>query len=236
MNLILLFEEDFISPHRVHLTGRRFLHIKDILKVHAGRELVVGKVNGLIGQGKVLNLSKDSLRMEVKLKQKAPPPLNLTLIMALPRPNVLKRTLLCAASLGIKKIYILNFFRVDKSLWNSNALEEGVIEEQLVLGLEQAKDTLMPQVFLQKWFKPFVQDKLPSMIKGTVALAAHPGVREPCPYALKKKVTLVIGPEGGMIDYEIQQLIKGGFQIVDLGPRILRFESVLPYMIGRIRP
>ena len=236
MNLILLFEEDFISPHRVHLTGRRFEHIKSILQVQAGRELAVGKINGLIGQGKVLNLSKDSLRMEVCFKQKPPKPLDVTLIMALPRPNVLKRTLVCAASLGIKKIYILNFFRVDKSLWNSSALRKETIREQLILGLEQAKDTLMPRVFLQKRFKPFVQDKLPSLIKGMVALAAHPDAAEPCPRALKKKVALVIGPEGGMVDYEIEQLIQAGFQTIDLGPRILRFESVLPYIIGRIQP
>jgi RsmE family RNA methyltransferase len=37
-----------------------------------------------------------------------------------------------------------------------------------------------------------------------------------------KHILLVIGPEGGIIDYEIELLKKAGCQIMDLGPRILR--------------
>ena len=103
----------------------------------------------------------------------------LTLILALPRPPMLKRILFSAAMLGIKKIIILNFNRVEKSLWNSSSLKPPAITEQLTLGLEQAKDTIMPEVILKKAFKPFVQDELPVLIKGKSALVAHPGGKIP---------------------------------------------------------
>src|SRR5208283_3296222 len=116
----------------------------------------------------------DCVELEVKLDCKPPKELPLTLILALPRPPMLKRILFSAAMLGVKKIIILNFNRVEKSLWNSSALTGQAITEQLVLGLEQAKDTVMPEVILKKGFKPFVEDELRGLIKGTRVLVTHP--------------------------------------------------------------
>ncbi len=248
MNLILLYDSDFITPDRVRLTDRRFLHIQDILKAEQFQQLTVGKINGLMGQGTVKSKTNDTIELEVKLDDKPPEALALTLILALPRPPMLKRILFSAAMLGVKKIIILNFNRVEKSLWNSSSLKPAAITEQLVLGLEQAKDTLMPEVILKKGFKPFVQDELPALIKGTIALVAHPGGKgfvipaKAGPHAghsqelgiQGKHIVLIIGPEGGIIDYEIGLLKAAGCQTIDLGPRILRTELVLPYIVGKI--
>jgi 16S rRNA (uracil1498-N3)-methyltransferase len=251
MNLILLSDPDFIVPNRVRLSGRRFLHIKDILKAELGQSLTVGKINGLMGQGTVKSKTNDTIELEVKLDCKPPEALALTLILALPRPPMLKRILFSSAQLGVKKIVILNFKRVEKSLWNSSSLKPQAIQEQLVLGLEQAKDTLMPEVILKKGFKSFVEDELPNLIKGRTALVAHPEGRTalvPHPDRIpspswgglgrgdfpNKPITLIIGPEGGIIDYEIELLKAAGCQPIDLGPRILRTETVLPYVVGKL--
>jgi len=247
MNLILLSDPDFITPNRVRLTDRRFNHIQDILKAEQSQSLSVGKINGLIGRGVVVSKTKGSIELEVKLDTKAPQALPLTLILALPRPPMLKRILFSAAMLGVKKIIILNFSRVEKSLWNSSSLKPQAIEEQLILGLEQAKDTVMPEVMLKKSFKPFVQDELPALIKGPQtghsqllrkqALVAHPN-KTHIPSPLRGgpgrgEMILFIGPEGGIIDYEIDLLKSAGCQTIDLGPRILRTDNVLPYLIGK---
>ena len=169
MNLILLFDSDLLLPNRVRLSGRRLLHIQDIFKAQSGQNLTVGKINGLMGQGTLVSSESDAVELEVNLNQKPPQALPLTLILALPRPPMLKRILFSAAMIGVKKIIILNFSRVEKSLWNSSALKVQAITEQLILGLEQSKDTVMPQVILKKGFKPFVQDELPTLIKGSLA-------------------------------------------------------------------
>jgi len=237
MNLILLSDSDFITSHRVRLIGRRLLHIQDILKAELGQNLIVGKINGLMGQGTVESKSNDAIELEVKLDSKPPEALALTLILALPRPPMLRRILFTAAMLGVKKIIILNFSRVEKSLWNSSSLRPEAMTEQLVLGLEQAKDTGMPEVILKKAFKPFVQDELPNLIKGKTALVAHPGSSNVILGLKGKKsqpVTIVIGPEGGIIDFEIELLKAAGCQTLDLGPRILRTESVLPFIVGKL--
>jgi RsmE family RNA methyltransferase len=238
MNLILLVDPDFITPTRVRLTGRRFVHIQDILKAKAGQSLTVGRVNGLMGQGTLVHKGSDAVELNVTLDQKPPQALALTLVLALPRPPMLKRILFSAAMLGVKKIIILNFNRVEKSLWNSSSLKPPTITEQLVLGLEQAKDTIMPEVIIKKGFKPFVEDELPALIKGTQALVAHPQKenrgQRPILNRGQRPILLVIGPEGGIIDYEIDQLKAAGCQLIDLGPRILRTDTVLPFVVGKL--
>jgi RsmE family RNA methyltransferase len=235
MNLILLSDPDFIAPHRVRLTDRRHKHIQEILKAKPGQILTVGRINGLMGQGKVVSTINYGVELEISLNQNPPDALPLTLILALPRPPMLKRILFSAAMLGCKKIIILNFNRVEKSLWNSSSLKPDAITEQLILGLEQAKDTLMPEVILKNKFKPFVEDELPALIKGKLALVAHPGSTHVIPENRgQSPIFLIIGPEGGILDYEIQLLKSAGCQTLDLGPRILRTETVLPYIIGRL--
>ncbi len=231
MNLILLFDEDFISLDRVKLSDYRKDHISSILKAKVNDALTVGKCDGLMGVGIVKSIADDVI-LDVTLTQKPPQALPLTLILALPRPHVLKRTLLAAASFGIKKIIILNFNRVEKSLWNSSSLKPESIKQQLVLGLEQAKDTLMPEVIIKRSFKAFVEIDLPILIKRSTAFVAHPQPGAAMSRSLQGHITLIIGPEGGIIDHELQALTALGIQQIYLGPRILRVETVLPYLLG----
>jgi 16S rRNA (uracil1498-N3)-methyltransferase len=234
MNLILLFQDDFIDNMIVRLQGRRLKHVLEVHRASVGDELCVGVLNGRIGSGKVTLLNQTVLEMEVRLERLPPLAPPLTLILALPRPKVLRRVLRSVSSLGVKKIILLNCFRVEKSFWQSPFLSETSVKEQLVLGLEQARDTVLPEVFLRPLFKPFVEDELLEMIKGTLPLAAHPHATEPCPRDVKRAITLAIGPEGGFIPYEIEKLFANGFNLVQAGERILSVETAVPALIARL--
>ncbi len=234
MNLILLFDADFTAPCHVRLTGRRFEHIRTVLKSKAGDELCIGLLNGQIGQGRIVKMDGEAVEISAAFTQAPPLALPLTLIIPMIRPPMFKRLLFHATTLGIKKIIILNFSRVEKSLWQSSALRPQAIQESLVLGLEQAKDTVLPQVIIKDRFKPFVEDELPALAEGTLKLTAHPGGDTlVCPL-LPEPVTLVIGPEGGFVPYEIKKLAELDFKIIDLGPRILRVDTAISYIIGRV--
>jgi RsmE family RNA methyltransferase len=162
--------------------------------------------------------------MEVVLDQDPPPKLPLTLILALPRPKVLNRAVAAATSLGLARIVLLNAWKVEKSYWKSPRLNDENLLQQRILGLEQAKDTVLPELKLARFFRPFVEDELPDLMKDTLALVAHPGSLEPCPR----------GPEGGWLDAEVASFTRIGFQSVDLGPRILRVETALASLVGRL--
>jgi RsmE family RNA methyltransferase len=236
VNLILLFDDDFISPSRARLTGRRLRHVTGVHRAAVGEELVAGLADGRIGRGTITRIDGDALEMEVAFDRDPPARLPLTLILALPRPKVLNRVIAGAASLGIKRIILINAWRVEKSYWSSPRLSADNLRAQSILGLEQSRDTVLPTIDTRRLFRPFVEDELPSLARGTRALVAHPNAREACPRDVREPVTLVIGPEGGFIDAEIASLERAGFTPVSLGERILRVETAVPFLAARISP
>ena len=108
------------------------------------------------------------------------------------------------------------------------------LREQLLLGLEQAKDTVLPELRLARLFRPFVEDELPALLAGGTGLLAHPGTGKASPKPLVAPLTLAIGPEGGWIDAEVASLLKAGLKPLDLGPRILRTETALAALVGKL--
>ncbi|HXA16874.1 MAG TPA: 16S rRNA (uracil(1498)-N(3))-methyltransferase [Thermoanaerobaculia bacterium] len=234
MNLILLFDDDFFGGSRVRLTGRRLQHVTDVHRAAVGEELAAGAADGRIGRGTITRLDDEALEMDVVLDRNPPTPLPLILILALPRPKVLNRVIAGATSLGIKRIVLLNAWRVEKSYWSSPRLSPDNLRAQSILGLEQARDTVLPSIETRRLFRPFVEDELPSIAHGTRALVAHPRASEVCPRDVRESVTLVIGPEGGFIDAEIASLERAGFTAVSIGERVLRVETAVPYLAARL--
>jgi 16S rRNA (uracil1498-N3)-methyltransferase len=235
LNLILLFQDDFKDCNiRVRLQGRRLNHILEVHRAMVGDELSVGLLNDRIGTGKVVALSQSALELDVKLNRLPPSKLPLTVILALPRPKFLKRVLRSLSSMGVQRIILINSFRVEKSYWQSPLLSQEHLLQQLVLGLEQAGDTILPEILLKPLFKPFVEDELPDIASGTVSLVAHPDADKSCPCGINQPTTLVIGPEGGFIPYEIEKLAACGFQTVRVSDRILSVETAVPALIARL--
>jgi 16S rRNA (uracil1498-N3)-methyltransferase len=139
-----------------------------------------------------------------------------------------------ATSLGVVRLVLLNAWRVEKAYWKSPRLGEENLRQQRILGLEQARDTVLPELIQARLFRPFVENELPALAAGTRCLLAHPGALAPCPRGVAEPVTLAIGPEGGWIEPELESLHRAGFTSVDLGPRILRTETALAALVGRL--
>lgn len=234
MNLLLLTDADFIEPDRVRITDRRLQHLNAVNKASVGQTLRAGRLGGLQGQASILSISHAAAELQIDLQDQPPTKLPVTLLLALPRPKMLRRTLQTIASMGVSKLVLINSYRVEKSFWQTPFLQPEAIAEQLILGLEQARDTVLPEVLLAKLFKPFVEDQLPAMAANTRGLIAHPGDYPECPRALTEPVTLAIGPEGGWIPYEVELLSKAGLQPVQLGERILRVETAVPALLARL--
>lgn len=235
MNLVLLFDEDLVHVNRAIIKDdRRLTHIRKVLRAQVGERLKVGLFNQGIGYGTLTHVSADAIHMDVTLEQPSPPPLPLTLILALPRPKMLRRILQTIATCGVRELILINSYRVEKSYWQTPRLTEAEIHRQLILGLEQGGATQLPEVTLRKRFKPFVEDELSGLINGRQALLAHPNSGPACPKSTTGEVVLAVGPEGGFIPYEVEKLLECGFQPVELGARILRVETAIPFLLGRL--
>ncbi|MCP4181343.1 MAG: 16S rRNA (uracil(1498)-N(3))-methyltransferase [bacterium] len=234
MNLVLIYKEDFIDNNNVVLTGRRYEHILQVHRANLGKKLTVGILNGNIGTGKVVEVTCNSIKLNVNLDAPPPPPIPLTLIISLPRPKTLKKVLHISTCLGVKKIYLIESWKVEKSYWQSPVLEKKSIHEHLTLGLEQAKDTILPEVVFKRRFKPFIEDEIPEIIKNTLPIVAHPDSNSESTAGSRTPITLAIGPEGGFTDYEINMFKTYNFKTFSLGSRILRVEFAIPFAVSRL--
>lgn len=234
MNLILLFHDDLLTHERARITGRRLRHVLEVHRARVGDELAVGLLGGRIGTGRVTRLDERALEMDISLDRDPPAGLPITVILALPRPKVLRRVLFSMTVMGIKRVILVNAARVEKSYWQSPFLQEDSIHRHLVLGLEQARDTMPPGVLFRPLFKPFVEDELSDIARGTLALAAHPSGLESCPRGVAGPVTLAIGPEGGFVPFEIEKFRFLGFSIVHAGVRVLNVETAVSALIARL--
>jgi RsmE family RNA methyltransferase len=234
VNLLLLEEADFISADRVVLRDRRLKHMQEVHRSEVGDSLRVGRVGGLLGSAELLRLEPREAELSVAFDRAPPAKLPLTLVLALPRPKMLRRVFQTVATMGVPKVILVNSYRVEKSFWQTPFLEPSAIREQLILGLEQARDSVLPEIVIEKRFKPFVEDRLPAITDGTLGLVGHPGDFPACPRAVEQPVTLAIGPEGGWIPYEVELLRASGLNPVQLGERILRVETAVTALLARL--
>ena len=233
MNIVILEDADFIGERRVFLAGRRFDHIVKVLKSKLGDRLRVGRLNGDLGSGVIVELSSLRVELEVDLDHSPPPPLSVYLLLALPRPKVLKRVLAAAVTMGVKEIFLFNSWRVEKSYWQSPWLKVERLREISLLALEQAGDTRLPRISLKSRFRPFVEDEVPLLAQGRDAWLLHPQIESGLSgYTGRTPALVAVGPEGGFIPFEVEMLTAAGLKLVSIGPRTLRVEQVVPAFLG----
>jgi len=235
MNILLYKVNELSSMGQIQITDpHRQTHLVNVIKPNIGDSLRVGQINGAIGLGKVIAHSELETRLEITLSQNSPAPLGLKLLLALPRPKMMRRILQTCATLGVSEITLLNSAKVEKSYWQTPLLQPLSIYNHLRLGLEQAGTTQLPLLHKAELFKPFVEDKLSHWAGNSRRLVAHPRNANACPDATQQATTLAIGPEGGFTDYEVGKLEEQGFIPFSLGPRIMRVETAIPVAISRL--
>jgi len=234
MNIILLFDKDFVSQSTVRLEDRRHHHILSILKATKGSILKVGMLNGERGVAEAISITQKDIMLDVTLNQPPPPPLPLNLILAFPRPKILRRVIQCCSSMGVKNIALIRTWKVEKSYLQSPYAQKDNLFEDMILGLEQAGDTILPEIKIFPLFKPFIEDCLDAFSTDSQRIVAHPHAALECPVGVNKPLTLAIGPEAGFIPYEIAQFEKKNFSVVSIGERILRVDQAVPALIGRL--
>ena len=231
MNLLLLREDDLAADGTARLRGRRLQHALEVLRARAGDTLRAGMLHGRTGTARVLSATHHELVLQPELTDEPPPRPGIDLLLAIPRPKALRKVLPAIAALGVDTLVLVNAARVEKSYFQSAVLQE--IDALLAEGLEQARDTRPPRVLVRERFRPFVEDELDSLLRKDQRLVAHPLAQ--ARLASRAPAALAIGPEGGWVPFELDLLEQQGFKGVSLGPRVLRVEVAVPYLLGALQ-
>ena len=237
MNHLVLEPAEVLEDGTARLSGRRVVHAREVLHVRPGATVKVGMLGGQRGRGEVISATEDELVLRVVLDEEPPPRANVDLLLAMPRPKQLKRVLAAAASMGINRIVLLNAAKVEKSYFNSKVLDAGFLDHLIRLGLEQARDTVPPELLVRERFRPFVEDELDAFCGEGRRLLAHGEAAQQVPRrAAGERVVIAVGPEGGWTPFELDLLQVRRFAPVTLGPRPLRVEVAVPALVGALGP
>lgn len=237
MNLVLLDPAEPNGAGEVTLSDHRAQHLLRILKVKPGSSIRVGLIDGAQGRAEVLAVEARQVQLRCSFDQPTPAPGRDTLLLAFARPKVLLRCLEHATALGFGRIILFRSRRVEKSHLSSHAIEPATIQAHLLRGLEQARRTHRPEVVLVERFRLLIEQRLEELVPQPNRFVADADAPEEA--ALQavpaQPLSLVIGPEGGLIDYEVTELQSCGFRAVRAGRAPLRVETALAYLTGQLR-
>lgn len=239
MNLILLFPQEIGSDGCVMLCDERARHIRKVLNADEGKRLRVGLLDGPLGSATVTRLGNEGVELHCCFEDVVPSRPPVDLILAMPRPKVMKRLWAQLAALGVGRIVLLNASKVERYYWDSHVIEEQFRTRLLIEGLQQARCTRLPEVLIRPRFKPFVEDELADLLGGSPCLLADPGaecsLRERAEGLRgKERVVLVVGPEGGWTPYEVQMLDSHGCMPFFMGERILRSDTACIALVSSL--
>ena len=240
MNILIFAENELVSPNKLSITGEKARHLRRERAVARGDRIKVGQLEGQLGSGVVLEAEKDSLLVEFELATESAPLLPIALVLAMPRPRMLRRILQFCAALGLAKIVLLMSSRCEKSFFHSSLLEEKNLEAELIKGLEQSIATRLPQVCVCRSFRKFTERDLlsPLLAEREIRLLAHPSaakdLTQVSPRCSDRAFCLAIGPEAGWSEEEVSIFEQREFKSFSLGPRQLRVESAVSYLLGQI--
>jgi RsmE family RNA methyltransferase len=238
VNLLLLQPEEVDEAGRARLEDpRRVDHLRRVLGVAIDDVLRAGIVDGPVGRARVAALDPAGVTLIFEPGSPSPvrPPVDL--VLALPRPKVLRRVLRAAAELGVGRLDLVNAWRVDKSYWGSPRLRPEAMRAALCEGCEQAGQTWLPRVAQHRLLVPFVDQVLPRRSAGLRVLA-HPAAErglETLPGVGERRVLVALGPEGGWTDTEVDSFVARDFVPVTFGKAILRTEVAVALVLGQLQ-
>ena len=238
MNLILLEPDEIRADGTALLTGKRARHVREVLQAAEGEQIRVGVVEGPTGTATVVENGKE-IRLKCTLSDGIPPTPRVDLLLAMPRPKVMNRLWPVLAALGVGRILVSNAWKTERNYFDTHVLEPEHIREGLIEGLQQARDTRLPQVSVHKQFKKLVEDKLDGFGPYAARLVAHPGEgafpsEQLAALPREARVLLAIGPEGGWTPFELELLVRHGFEAISWGPRALRTDTACAVLLGLV--
>ena len=227
MNVILLDRHE-VTGDAAAVGGARARHIREVLRAAAGDRVRIGVIDGALGVGLVSAVTPDRVELTCRWDADVVAEPRVDLLLALPRPKVLKRLFAQIAALGVGRIILTNAARVERDYFDTHVLTAACYRPLLIEGLQQARDTRLPTVSIHRQFKVLIEDELANLSPNARRIVTHPGdhasLHSLC-VGTEGRILIAIGPEGGWNAFELALLETAGFTRAGMGSRPLRSDT-----------
>ena len=236
MNLLLIDPGELRSDRTCTIFDRRAHHLRTVVGVQVGSTVRAGLLGGAVGTAEVVGDDGSAFTFQVSLTEPPPRPLDVELLLAVPRPKVITRTIEIIASFAVKRIDLTNAWRVDKSYLRSPRLDPGALALAARFGAEQGATTHLPAIVVHDRLMSVLDDRYPANADSSaMRLVAHPSAPPIEEVVTSRQPTvLAIGPEGGWIERELETFVARGFRPISLGTPILRVEAAVASALGQL--
>lgn len=233
----ILFDRSEIKDGVVTFGGVRAEHVVKVLHGETGQILKTGEINGKIGVSVIESVEEaDGFVVKARVdhdRESLKPWVDL--VLAPPRPRVMKRLLPQLAAMGVGRIVLVGAKKVEKDFWGATLLKEENHRPLLVEGLMQSGTSILPELETRRNFRKFVNEEMDCLFPDVLRrVVAHPYGASECAPSSGGRLLLAVGPEGGWTDDEVELLEKRGFARYSLGGRILRTDTALIALMARL--
>jgi len=233
----LFLPGDYQENQSIALPKEQAHYALTVLRLKNDYVLEAFNGEGLLATGKLIVTSRRTADFQIEkiTEPKTESPLNLTLVQGISRGDRMDYTIQKAVELGVTCIQPLITERCEVKL-SEDKIEKRRAQWQSIAinACEQSGRTVIPQIRsilnYSTWLEmqtvhdqpfglvldPYAKDRLATVQQPPENIAIH----------------LLIGPEGGLTDLEVQQAKQAGLSPVQLGPRILRTETAGPAVLA----
>jgi 16S rRNA (uracil1498-N3)-methyltransferase len=219
----------------VELDGPEGKHAVQVRRMRQGEAIQLSDGMGLRARGIVSEISGSTLKLQVQevLKEQLPAR-QITLVQALAKGDRDEMAIQAATELGAVRIIPWQASR-SISRWDGAKIAKGLLRWQLIVS-EAAKQSL-------RAFTPEVSSiadtkQLCSILKSfdLVLVLDTTASKTLTETAIPKtaKIAIIVGPEGGIEQSELDLLKEAGAELVSLGSNVLRTSTAGPAVIAAL--
>ena len=221
------------------IVGNDYNHIKNVLRMKIGESLLISH-NGVSHLCKISAIESDFISAEIieENYQDTSLPIEIYLFQGLPKSDKLELIIQKTVELGVNKIIPVEMSRsivkIEPKKAESKTLRWQAIAESAA---KQSKRTAIPKVLAPISFDNALKmaQELDLFI---VPYESKNGMSDTSrALSLIKpnmKIGVIIGPEGGFSEKEIEKTLSIGGKVISLGKRILRTETAAILSVGAI--
>lgn len=223
----------FREGERIRLSGEDARHATRVARVRPGETIAIGDGAGTIARGSVVSIDDAEVVVLVEqARREAPPVPELWLAQALAKGDRDERAVQAATELGVHGVIPWAAAR-SVARWSPEKTARGR-QRWAAIAREAAKQSIRARV-------PLVAE-----LAGAADLTRVPGqlvvldpeAAEPVSaleFAGAWRITLVVGPEGGIAPEELGAFVAAGAGVARLGPEVLRTSTAGPAAIAALR-